>query len=127
MIIRGLKTNLSVWAWLRFDLNFVYEKALLWQRNESMVIFFFSFKFSSQTRFIFKHLTHAWKIHSQGFYSNSRWNAPVPGFKWKHCIVLITQKEMSRWSFFFSASNSRPIYNISITSGFSSNFVYFRG
>ena len=34
MIIRRLKTNLSVWAWLRFDLNFVYEKALLWQRNE---------------------------------------------------------------------------------------------
>ena len=32
----GLKTNLSVWTWLRFDLNFVYEKALLWLRNESM-------------------------------------------------------------------------------------------
>ena len=58
MIIRGLKTNLSVCAWLRFDLNFVYEKALLWQRNESMV------------------------------------------------------------NFFLSASNSCPIYNISITSGF---------
>ena len=41
MIIWGLKTNLSVWAWLRFDLNFVYEKALLWQRNESMANFFF--------------------------------------------------------------------------------------
>jgi hypothetical protein len=24
------------------------------------------------TRFIFEHLTHAWNIHSQGFYSNSR-------------------------------------------------------
>jgi hypothetical protein len=41
-IIRRLKTNLSVWTWLRFDLNFVYEKALLWQRNESMAIFFVS-------------------------------------------------------------------------------------
>ena len=27
-IIRRLKTNLSVWTWLRFDLNFVYEKVL---------------------------------------------------------------------------------------------------
>jgi hypothetical protein len=42
IIIRRLKTNLSVWAWLRFELNFVYEKALLWLRNESMAIFFLS-------------------------------------------------------------------------------------
>jgi hypothetical protein len=41
-IIRRLKTNLSVWTWLRFDLNFVYEKALLWLRNELMAIFFLS-------------------------------------------------------------------------------------
>ena len=41
-IIRRLKTNLSVWTWQRFDLNFVYEKALLWIRNESMAIFFLS-------------------------------------------------------------------------------------
>jgi hypothetical protein len=41
-IIRRLKTNLSVWTWLRFYLNFVYEKALLWLRNGSMAIFFLS-------------------------------------------------------------------------------------
>ena len=43
-------------------------------------------KIEKTTWFIFEHLTHAWKIHSQGFYSNSRWNVPVPGFKWKHCF-----------------------------------------
>jgi hypothetical protein len=42
-------------------------------------------KIEKTTRFIFEHLTHALKIHSRGFYSNSRWNAPVPGIKWKHC------------------------------------------
>jgi hypothetical protein len=41
IIIRQLKTNLSVWTWLRFYLYFVYEKALLWRRNKSMAIFFF--------------------------------------------------------------------------------------
>jgi hypothetical protein len=94
MIIRGLKANLSVWVWLRFDLNFVYEKALLWQRNESMAIprvhavkwQTCRIKIEKTTRFIFEHLTHAWKIHSRGFYSNSRWNVPVPSFKWKHWL-----------------------------------------
>ena len=41
IIIWQLKTNFSVWTWLQFDFNFVYEKALLWLRNESMAIFFF--------------------------------------------------------------------------------------
>jgi hypothetical protein len=41
IMIRRLKTNLSVWTCLRFYLYFVYEKALLWRRNESMAIFFF--------------------------------------------------------------------------------------
>ena len=36
-IIRRLKTNLSVWTWLRFDLNFMYEKVQLWLRNESAI------------------------------------------------------------------------------------------
>ena len=37
---------------------------------------------------------HAWKIHSQGFYSNSRWNAAVPGIKWKHWrwVPLVEQE-----------------------------------
>ena len=42
IIIRRLKTHISVWTWLRFYLYFVYEKALLWRRNESMAIFFLS-------------------------------------------------------------------------------------
>ena len=41
-------------------------------------------KIEKTTLFIFEHLIHAWKIHSRGFYSNNRWNAPVAGFKWKH-------------------------------------------
>jgi len=42
IIIWRLKANVSVWTWLRFDINFVYEKALLWLRNESKAIFFLS-------------------------------------------------------------------------------------
>ena len=60
-------------------------------------------KIEKTTRFSFEHLTHAWKIHSRGFYSNSRWNAPVPGFKWKHCIHVYLL-----WNaVFFASQNNR--------------------
>jgi hypothetical protein len=49
-------------------------------------------KAKRSTRFIFEHLTHAWKIHSRGFHSNSRWNASVPGFKWKQCLGVFILK-----------------------------------
>ena len=58
IIIRRLKTNLSVWTWLRFYLFFVYEKS-----------------------------------------------------------TAVTKKRVDG-HFFLSASNPRPIYEISITSGF---------
>ena len=49
VLLERMKTNLSDWTSLRFDLNFVYrcEKALLWQRIESMANFSFCLKSSS--------------------------------------------------------------------------------
>jgi len=62
-------------------------------------------KIEKTTRFIFEHLTHAWKIHSRGFYSNSRWNVPVPGFKWKHWCLLTSNLAGSRPTFAVGSSS----------------------
>jgi hypothetical protein len=55
-------------------------------------------KIEKTTRFIFEHLIHAWQIHSRGFYSNSRWNASVPGFKWMNPIKLFWYLIHVKWT-----------------------------
>ena len=87
------------------ELSWLYNNPMFTPRVHAGKWQTYRIKIEKTTLFIFEHLTHAWKIHSRGFYSNNRWNAPVPSFKWKHCIKTFQfwiQKSVSDGDFLFT-------------------------